>query len=129
MNRFGRLILLIIPVTVYSACMHHPGNAFTEKSYILKREENIRIPELDLQISNNGCGRQWMVDNGGEKPFCDLELKASDTVFKFGRSFQPVYYKNLEIVVTQMNPWNIAEDSIPPGGCRIWIRKLPDTSR
>ncbi|MBK6825937.1 MAG: hypothetical protein IPG86_03225 [Chitinophagaceae bacterium] len=127
MNRINRLLLLLTPVVFFSACNHHPGSGFTEKKYILKREETIRIPELDLQISNKGCGRQWTGDS--ETPFCELELKATDTSFRFGQSFSPVYFRNLEIKVMQMNPWNREEDSIPPGGCRIWIHKLPDTAR
>ena len=69
MNRLNHWLLLFIPVIFYSACNHHPGNSFTEKSYILKREQTIRIPELDLQISNKGCGRQWT--DQSETPFCE----------------------------------------------------------
>jgi len=127
MNRLNHWLLLFIPVIFYSACNHHPGNSFTEKSYILKREQTIRIPELDLQISNKGCGRQWT--DQSETPFCELELKAADTSFRFGHSFSSVYFRNLEIKVMKMNPWNREEDSIPPGGCLVMVHKLPDTAR
>lgn len=127
MNRKKGLLLLLIPLVYITACNQHQGIGFTEKTYILKREEIIRIPELDLQISNKGCGRQWTENS--ETPFCELELKAADTTIRFGRSFTPLYFRNLEIKVMQMNPWNREEDSIPPGGCQVWIHKLPDTSR
>lgn len=123
----NRLLLLLTALVFFSACNQHSGSGFTEKKYILKKDETIRIPELDLQISNNGCGREWTGDS--EIPFCDLELKAADTSFRFGHSFSPVYFRNLEIKVMQMNPWNREEDSIPPGGCHIWIHQFPETTR
>lgn len=127
MNLLFQIMRLLLPVSFFCACNQHPGIAFTEKTYILQREETIRIPELDIRISNKGCGRQW--EGESEVPYCELELKAADTTIQFGQSFAPVYFRNLEIKVMQMNPWNREEDSIPPGGCRVLVHKLPDTAR
>ncbi len=82
-----------------------------------------------MTIINAGCGRKWMTGNGGERPYCDLMVKMKDSVYRFGDSFEPLYIKNIKLVIDKMNPWGREEDSVPPGGCRIIVTKLDDISR
>jgi hypothetical protein len=113
------------------ACMY-PPKKFTEKRLVIANKETVRINELDMTITNNGCGRKWIVEDGraaGERPYCDLLVKTKDSTWHFGGSFDPLYVKNLKLLIDKMNPWGREEDSVPPGGCRIIVTKLDDLSR
>jgi hypothetical protein len=122
MQAFNRYAFLFILMPLF-ACDNRQA-AFTEAVYLLKRSETISIKQLNLQISNRGCGRHWEGDPGTEKPYCDLEIRAGDSVWYGGSSFKPFIIRDLEFTVEKMNPWNKAEDSIPAGGCMLRVRKL-----
>ena len=107
----------------------YPPERFTEKRLVIGSKQSARIDELGMTISNGGCGRKWMANNGGERPYCDLMVKWNDTTYRFGDSFEPLYIRNLRLVIDKMNPWGREEDSVPPGGCRIIITRLDDLSR
>lgn len=113
---------------VTAACMT-PPEKFTEKRLVIGRKETVKIMELDMSITNGGCGRKWMANNGGERPYCELAVKVKDSTWHFGGSFEPLYIKNLKLVIDKMNPWGVEEDSVPPGGCRIIVTRLDDLSR
>lgn len=98
---------------------------FTERSFVVNRDETVRIVELDMSIYNKGCGRMWMTDNGGERAFCELEVKTGDSIYRFGRSYDSLVIKDVSLKIDKMNPWNNMEDSVPAGGCRIIVTKLP----
>jgi hypothetical protein len=70
-----------------------------------------------------------MANNGSERPYCDLTVKMKDSIYRFGDSFDPLYIKNLKLVIDKMNPWGREEDSVPPGGCRVTVTRLDDLSR
>ena len=95
---------------------------FADRKFIIASKKTIKIKELDLSITNDGCGREWVGEM--EKPYCDLKIKFKDSIFSGGRSFKPIRFRNIEIEVDQMNPWGKEEDSIPPGGCSVWIRQI-----
>ena len=107
----------------------NPPKPFTEKRIVLADKQTIRIEELDMTLTNRGCGRKWMMDKGGEKPYCGLEVKVEDSVYQFGDSFAPLFIRNLKLEIDKMNPWGREEDSVPPGGCRVIVKRLPDLSR
>ena len=111
-----------------AGCMSTPEK-FTEKRLVIASNQTVRIDELNMSITNGGCGRKWMADNGGERPYCELSVKMKDSTWHFGDSFDPLYIKNLKLVIEKMNPWGREEDSVPPGGCRIIVTKLDDLSR
>jgi hypothetical protein len=115
-------------LAIFPACMY-PPKKFTEKRLIIANKETASINELGMSITNGGCGRKWMTDNGGERPYCDITVKMKDSTWHFGDSFDPLYIKNLKLVIDKMNPWGREEDSVPPGGCRIIVSKLDDLSR
>ena len=110
----------------------YPPKKFTEKRLVIASKETVRINELDMTITNNGCGRKWIVEDGkaaGERPYCELTVKTKDSTWHFGSSFDPLYIKNLKLLIDKMNPWGREEDSVPPGGCRVIVTKLDDLSR
>ncbi|NOT50772.1 MAG: hypothetical protein HOP10_05805 [Chitinophagaceae bacterium] len=111
-----------------AGCMH-PPERFTEKILVIGSKQSASISELGMTITNGGCGRKWMADNGGERPYCDLTVKMKDSTYHFGSSFDPLYIKNLKLVIDKMNPWGREEDSVPAGGCRIIVKRLDDLSR
>jgi hypothetical protein len=113
---------------VVNGCMY-PPKKFTEKRLVIASNQTVSINELNMSISNGGCGRKWMTDNGSERPYYDLTVKMKDSTWHFGDSFDPLYIKNLKLVIDKMNPWGREEDSVPPGGCRIIVTKLDDLSR
>ena len=124
-----------IPVLLCSllaaACMSQPKQ-FKEKILVIADKETVKINELDMSITNNGCGRKWIAEEGKpafERAFCDIVVKLKDSVYRFGNSFSPLYIKNLKLMIDKMNPWGRAEDSIPAGGCRIIVTRLDDLSR
>ncbi|MBI5856871.1 MAG: hypothetical protein HZB42_04395 [Sphingobacteriales bacterium] len=109
-----------------------PKEKFTEKKFVIEKNQTVAIYELDISITNAGCMRQWVSEEGKlthEKPFCPLTVKMKDSTYHFGDSFSPLYIKNLKLVVDKMNPWEGTEDSIPPGGCRVIVTRLEDSSR
>lgn len=112
-------------------CMSQPEK-FTEKTLVVASKQTVRIKELGLTITNGGCGRKWISEEGKpayERAYCDLTVKMKDSVFHFGDSFAPLYIKNLKLAIDKMNPWGREEDSIPAGGCRIIVTRLEDLSR
>ncbi|MCX6320151.1 MAG: hypothetical protein NTW29_22920 [Bacteroidetes bacterium] len=117
---------LLFMLTGLLACVSHP-EPFTTRQYIIAPRQTIQISQLQLSITNKGCGRQWEGD--AEKPFCGLEIKHKDSTYHAGQNFKPVYAGTIKIEIDKMNPWGVTEDSIPPGGCRIIVTKLPDNSR
>lgn len=123
-------VMHLLPFLLFSclaSCMY-PDKNFTERSLVIARNETVFIKEIGLALTNKGCGRQW-TGEGTEKPYCGLEVKINDSVYHFGDSFEPFYIRNIELRIDKMNPWNVVEDSVPPGGCRVSIKKLADGSR
>lgn len=122
------LILITAAFSFFAACMH-PAERFTEKILIIGSKQSATIDELGMTITNGGCGRKWMIDNSGERPYCDLTVKMKDSTYRFGNSFDPLYIRNIKLVIDKMNPWGREEDSVPAGGCRIIVKRLDDLSR
>jgi hypothetical protein len=111
---------------ITTGCSSKPKE-FTEKELVIASKQTIKVRELDLSITNNGCGRQWIVEEGkpaAERPYCDLVINRKGSTIHAGSDFKPVYIGNIEIVIDKMNPWGREEDSVPPGGCRVWVRRL-----
>ncbi|MEQ1676477.1 MAG: hypothetical protein ABL876_07245 [Chitinophagaceae bacterium] len=105
---------------------------FTEKRLVIASKETVKVPELNLTITNNGCGRQWMSEDGKpeyERAFCDIVIKLKDSSAWLGRDRNPVYIGNVKVLLDKMNPWGREEDSVPAGGCRVIVTKLTDTQR
>lgn len=130
MNLIKYAVLLYSFLIAISSCSSSTNN-FTDTSIIIKKGETIKVKGLGLKITNNGCGREWVSGSDGdayEKPVCGLKYVMDDSVKYAGDSFKPVYFGNIEIEIDQMNVWNKEEDSIPPGGCRLKIRKLEQSS-
>jgi hypothetical protein len=120
-----RLFYVLVSAFLVAGCAGQ--TTFTETKLIIPAKKTVRIAEVDLSITNEGCGRSWHAEKGQpgyEKPYCDLLIKRGDKTLKAGADFKPVYMGNLEIKVEKMNPWGREEDSIPPGGCRVWVKLL-----
>ncbi len=116
--------LIIAAFFIISAgCSSQLQKEFTEMKLVIASKQTVTVKELDLSITNNGCGREWVA--GAERPYCDLEIKRKDSIIHAGGDFKPIYIGNIEILIDKINPWGREEDSIPPGGCRLWVRKLP----
>jgi hypothetical protein len=110
----------------------NPSKPFTERRITIGNKETVKISELDMTITNNGCGRKWISDGDNpsyEKPYCGLVITRKDSTLNAGSNFDPVYIGNVKIEIDRMNPWGREEDSIPPGGCRVIVRKMDDLSR
>jgi hypothetical protein len=118
--------LFILILLLITACVHHP-EPFTQKTYTIAPKQTITISQLHLSITNEGCGRQW--EGGAEKPFCGLIIKHKDSTIRAGQNAAPIYTGTIKIEIDKMNPWGVAEDSVPPGGCRLIVTKLEDNSR
>jgi len=98
---------------------------FTEKRIVIGNKETIEIKEIDLSISNEGCGRKWISEGDKpsyERPFCSLQGTYKKEKFFAGEDFDTINVQDLLLKVERMNPWGREEDSIPPGGCRIWVK-------
>ena len=107
-------------------CSSQP-KPFTERKIIIASKETVKVPELNLSITNNGCGRKWLSEEDKpsyERPYCDLIIKQKDSTITGGGDFKPIYVGNVEITIEKMNPWGVVEDSVPPGGCRVLVRKV-----
>jgi predicted membrane protein len=122
--------IVILAVTVFmlmaSGCTT-PPKQFTERRLVIASKETVSVNELNLSITNNGCGRQW--EGNAERPYCGLVIKRKDSTIMAGNDFNPVYIGNIKIQLDKMNPWGREEDSVPPGGCRVIITRLSDISR
>ena len=120
------VFVLTVCCCILISCSY-PSKPFTEKRIIIASNETIKIPELNLSISNTGCGRKWIAE--GDKPafertYCGLVAKQKDSTVTGGGDFKPIYVGNVEITIEKMNPWGREEDSVPPGGCRVLVRKV-----
>lgn len=115
-------LTIIACFLIIAGCSSQSPKEFKEKKLIVASKETVKIKQLDLSVTNNGCGRQWV--SGEERPYCDLIIKHKDSIFYAGSNFKPVYIGNIEITIDRMNPWGREEDSVPAGGCRIWVRKI-----
>jgi predicted membrane protein len=117
-----------IPTLAIAACLFIAAGCssqlkeFKDKKLVIASKETVQVKELDLSITNNGCGRKWV--GGAEQPYCDILIKWKDSTISAGADFRPVYIGNIEITLDKMNPWGKEEDSVPPGGCRVWVKKL-----
>lgn len=110
---------------IASGCSY-PTKPFTDRKIIIASKETVTVPELNLSITNNGCGRKWVSDDGKpmyEKPYCGLVVKQKGLTVNGGGDFKPIYIGNVEITIDKMNPWGVTEDSVPPGGCRVIVKK------
>ena len=100
---------------------------FTERKLVIASKQTVKVEELGLSITNYGCGRRWESadgKNGIERPYCELEIKYKDSIINAGNDFQPIFIGNAAIQMDKINPWGREEDSIPPGGCRLWVKKV-----
>jgi hypothetical protein len=120
------LLLLII-----AGCMY-PPKEFKDKRLVIGSGQTVHIEELGLSVTNKGCGREWTSENDQpayEKTFCEIDVKTYDSTYRFSHKSNTLFIKNIKLEIERMNPWGREEDSIPPGGCRLLVIKLPDTSR
>lgn len=109
-----------------------PDPPFKEGRYIIASKQTVRVPELDLSVTNNGCGRRWINEGGQpayESEFCELLIKYKDSTISAGKNDAPVIIGNAKIQLDQVNSESQEEDSIPPAGCRVIITKLHGTYR
>ena len=123
-------ILVSVCSVLLTACSAPAG--FTERRLVIASGETVRVNELKISITNKGCGRKWIVEDGKvahEVPYCDLEVRYRDSTQHFSTGWGPFYAGAAEIRIDKMNPWGREEDSIPPYGCRVIINKAADTHR
>lgn len=111
---------------IFAACQSRP-EPFGSKRLVIAAKETVKLSQIDLTLTNNGCGREW--GDGFERAFCDLVIKTKDSTVHLSNSSKPLYLGLLRIEIDRMNPWGKEEDSIPPGGCRVVVTRLPDNSR
>jgi hypothetical protein len=126
MNLSKSSFLIAIIFFLSNGCSDSSGS-FNDRKLIIASKETVKVKELDLAITNYGCGRQWESEdgkNGIESPFCNLEIKYKDSIINAGKDFKPIFIGDAEIQLDKINPWGTEEDSIPPGGCRIWVKKI-----
>lgn len=121
-----QVFAVMLSATFCICCAERPAT-FTERRVVIASKETVRIPEIQLSITNNGCGRKWVGDE--ERPYCELIIKHKNKTVTAGGNFSPVYIGNIRVTIDRMNPWGVMEDSVPPGGCRVVVTKLPDNSR
>ncbi len=111
---------------ITAGCNNHP-KSFTERKLVIARNETVKVPELELSITNKGCVREWVAGGGTpgtDRAYCNLIIKRKDSTILGGGDFKPVYIGNAEIMVEKINPWNREEDSVPAGGCQVLVRKV-----
>jgi len=111
-----------------AGCSSRAQQDFSEKRLVIPAKQTVSVKELDLTITNNGCGRQWVVDKdkeGYERPYCELLIRYKDSALQAGDDFKPVFIGPIQITLDRINPWGREEDSIPPGGCRVRVRRIP----
>ena len=125
MNFLKSSFLIAIIFFHCSGCSDSSGS-FSDRKLIIASKETVTVKELDLSITNYGCGRQWISEdgkNGIERPYCELEIKYKDSIINAGNDFKPIFIGKAEIQLDKINPLGVEEDSIPPGGCRVWVKK------
>ncbi len=118
--------IFLIACMIAAGCSN-PPKPFTEKRYTIASKETLKISELNMTITNNGCGRKWISEGDQpsyERAYCDLVIKRNETTLHAGEDSRPVYIGDIEIDIEKMNPWGREEDSVPPGGCRLRVRRV-----
>src|SRR5262245_3603726 len=99
-------VMMTVAFLAMIACMY-PPKKFTEKRLVIPDRGSVRIDELDLTITNNFCGGEWIKvekaiegewKEGYKRLYCDLIVKTKDSTLHFGGSFGPLYIKNLKLV-------------------------------
>jgi hypothetical protein len=121
----------IIFFAMISGCGNEP-NPFTEATVVVASNQSVKVAEVNLTITNNGCGREWVSEDGSpafEKVMCKLVIKHKDSTIVANQHFSQIYFNNLKVQVDKMNPWGKEEDGVPPGGCRIIVTQLSEVSR
>ena len=94
-----------------------------DKKIIVEKEKTVQVKEAGLSITNEGVGREF--GEFGERPFYHISVKKSDSIYRFPQQFEALYIGDLQLQMDKVNPWGAEEDSVPPGGCRIHIRRSP----
>src|SRR6188474_3455171 len=105
MRSFPGFIPALVCGLLLMACSAPAG--FTEKRLIIASGETVRINELKIAITNKGCGRKWIMEDGKpahEEPYCDLEVKYRDSTQHFTTGRGPFYVGAAEIRIDKMNP-------------------------
>ena len=121
------IVLLLLLVTGILFYRNPPAPAFTTETYTIAPHETVRVDALRLQITNEGCGRQWTEQS--EQVFCALVIKWKDSTIRTSQVFKPVYIGPIKLQVLKANPWGAAQDSLAPGACKVQVTKLDDISR
>ena len=123
-NTFVALACLL-----FAAC--HSSNSqnrtITERKLVVASKETVKVKDLDLEITNKGCGRKWISEGDNpsyEQAYCDIIIKHKDTLLAVGTA-ENYYAGDIEIILDRMNPWGREEDSVPAGGLRLIIRRSP----
>ncbi len=121
------ITLLILPACMAVIGCRESKKPFTERRIVIANEETVKIKELGMTITNKGCGRKWVSDGDHpsyEKAYCEITVERDGKTIQIGKDSEPVYFDDLEIDIERMNPWGREEDSVPAGGCRLWVKRV-----
>lgn len=123
LTAFAMVAILLLE----AGCSSQPKE-FTEKKSVIASGKTVRIKELGISITNKGCGRKWIAENGkpeSEIPYCELIIKHGDSSLFTSAAFAPLYIGEAQVRMDKINPWGREEDSVPAGGCRVVVRRSP----
>lgn len=119
--------ILLAALSLCLGCANTTKSPFTEKRIVIGSKQTVEIKEIDLSITNEGCGRKWISEGekpSYERPFCTIDITYKKEKFFAGEDFDTVRIKDLLLVVEEINPWGRERDSIPAGGCRVWVKQV-----
>ena len=117
------VLIFATAASLLSCSGNSQTKSFMDQLIIVKSEETVQVKGAGLKITNNGCGREW--GEFGERVYYRIQVRKGDSTWQMPAHSDPLYIEDLQLTVDKANPWGREEDSVPPGGCRISIRRSP----
>ena len=76
------------------------------EEFTLKPKESVSLSDAGIKITLNQVGREWLANNGGERPYCEISIAYNGNETKASVRFRsPVTIGDYEVKLVKANPF------------------------
>lgn len=106
MKKFLVSVFCFLSLLSFEACVFGKSAKVGEE-FTLKPKEAITIEGAGIKITLDEVGREWLVNNGGERPYCKISIVHKSSEIKVSVRFgNPAEINGYEVRLVKANPFS-----------------------